>query len=687
MADWTSIATGSGDVLPVQSGGTDWTGIATGTAQSQAAAKPANKDLTYDYDRTLGFKQQAVGSFASDDAEWLRHSAKSLYPDEPVDRSVKRFGQTKEGRYYHKGDDGKLYEVTPPSGAGRVANIGGGIGHALPVGGATVAGITTAPMAVTGVGLLGTMGATAAAGAGGEYLRQKIGDYLFEPDVADNSVSVPKVLYEGAQSGLGQGVGAGMASWLNRYAAPDIGRYSAAATNRLYDKADNIGVRLTPAEATGMESLIADQKRLMGVPQSANITKDFTRERNQEVYDAFKTFANGLASPRDASVLAREGASTADDLFTQIQRGRTAAVAPFYRQAEREIGPVDPSGALRYIEQELPTAKGAVRKALESARSYMMRTGEDGVPDTSFRGLDNAKKAIDALLQNPRAAEAQGIDRSAIAALQEVRGRLVTALDTASGNSGAYQQGRALYGQITDDVVKPAREALDPLLAVGRRQSMPGGSTNLTGVAQGLLDPSKRSPEQIRQARTLIEQQDPQLWNGFVRQFLHEETTNVLRTMASGEMRNVGGGVSKALGSEPMLENIKAALTPKQFREFSDMLDVFRATARAVDSNSDTAFKQEMLKRAKQEAGGIVGRVVRNVNPAKLLENTAAFFENRNYERQAEALANIITSGDRAAINRVRALKHLEPGDFRRWSVLGDVLTRTGAIAAESALD
>lgn len=656
--------------------------VGGGTPKAEA---PADKELNYDYDRTLGFKQQAVGSFASDDAEWLRFAAKSLYPEEPIDRSVKRFGKTKEGRYFHRGDDEKLYEVTPPKGMARLANIGGGVGHALPVGGATVGGVASAPLAVTGVGLLGTMGIAGAGGAVGEVARQKIGDWILPEGVADNALSLPNVAYEGAQSMLGQGVGAGFGAMLSRYAVPDIGRYSAPAANALMDKADKIGVRVTPAEATGLESLIGDQKRLAGTSQSANVMKDFARERNAEVYDAYKGFLNQLGQPRDAAALAREGGTTADEIFRTTQKARTAAVNPFYTQAEREIGPVDTSGVLKFIEQELPTAKGSVRTALEKARGFMMETGTDN-PDTTFRGLDNAKQAIDGILRDKSFATAQGLDRTAMAKLQEIRDRLVTSIESTASNSGAYKQGRDLYAQQTKDIVKPAQEALDPLLAISRREGTPGGSTNITGVAQSLLDPKNRSPEQIKQAKALIEKQDPALWNSFVRQFMQEETTNVLRTMAGGEMRNVGGGIQKALSSEPMMDNLRAAMSPKQFKEFSDIVDVFRATARAFDGNSDTAFKTEALKRAKNQAGGAIARTVRNINPAKALDNVADWFANRNFDRQAEALAHIITSGDRQAIMRLRQLRNLPDNDWRRLSVMGEVLVRGGAVAADEYL-
>jgi hypothetical protein len=669
---------GEAAVQPVAEAG----GYASRLLGGDQSAPPAvaDKDLTYDYDRTLGFKQQTVGSFASDDKEWVRHAAKSLYPDEPLETSVNRFGKTKEGRYFHKGDDGSLYEVTPPKGMARLANVGAGVGHALPVGGGTAAGIVTAPMALTGpVGLAGSIASAAGGASVGELARQKIGDYILG-EASTNELNVPKIAFEGAQSGLGQGVGAGFGAWASRHAVPDIGRYSATQANRVLDQADNIGVRLTPGEATGLESLVAEQKRLNAVPQSANVMKDFARERNQEVYNAWNRFLGRIGQPRDAAALAREGGNAADDLLANAQRLRTGAVEPFYEQAGREIGFVSPRAAHEYIEQQMPTAKGSIRKALEAAQRELSRTGTEA-SDASFRGLDNAKKAIDALIDNPDIAARQGIDRSAFHALEEVRRRLVGAIDSAAGNSGAYARGREVYGQLSENLVNPTREAVSPLLSANR------GNANLVQTAQALLDPSRRSPEQIAAARQLIETRSPQLWNSFVRQFMREETVKALNATAGGEMRNVGGGISKAIGSEPMVENLRAALSPRQFQEFSDILDVFRATARAVDTNSDTAFKQQMIKRAQNAAGGGIARTVRNLNPAKMVENTADWFANRNYERQAEAIANIITSGDRQAIARLRQLRQLEPGDWRRYVILGEVLVRSGAMGAEKALD
>lgn len=650
-----------------------------GPKSSPQDVQREDKSITDDSSKALGFIDQAKGSFASDNDEWVRYAAKSLYPNEPIDKAAKRFGRTKEGNFYHTDDAGNSYFVQPYSGTARLANIGSGVGAALPVAAGTATGIVTAPMAATGVGLAGTIGLTGSAAAAGEIARQKIGDWLLG-DAATNSVSAPSVVSEAVHNGLGQGIGLGFGRWLQRYAVPDVAQYSQPAANRLADIAERNGIRLTPAELTGLESLTADQKRLMAVPQSANIMRNFTTERNREAYGAFRGMLDRIAPAQDAAVLGRQGGELADDMVRAAQSARTAAVNPFYTQAEREIGAINTQPVVDFIQQELPYAKGSIRRALETAQRELMVTGTQ-TPDTSFRGLNNAKLSIDALLSDPELAARQGIDRTAYGMLSEVRQRLVSAIDGAAGNSGAYRAGREAYAAITQRDVAPMEQALQPFLMANR------DNANLMNVAQRLLDPQSRSPQQIAHARRLIEAQSPETWNSFLRQYLTQETAGALRTMAQGDLRNVGGGVSKALGSEPMMENLRAAMSPRQFQEFTDLMDVFRAAARTMDANSDTAMKTEMIKRAKNDAGGAIARTIRNINPARALENAAEFFADRNYVRQSEALARIITSGDRDAILAMRQLRQFGPSDWRRYAIVGHLLERTGVAGAEAALD
>jgi hypothetical protein len=597
---------------------------------------------------------------------------------------VKRFGKTKEGRYFHVGDDRNLYEVQPPKGVARLANIGGGVGPALPVATGTTAGIMTAPAAATGVGLAGTVAATAAAGGAGEWARQKIGDVLLG-EAATNEVNPWAVAGEAAHGGLGHGAGTAVGAWMNKNVVPDIAKYSAEATNALLEKARKAGVRLTPAEATGLESLVGDQKRLMGVPQSANHMKEFTRERNQEAYDAFQAFLGKLSpAAQDAHELGMKAKGAAETVMEGAKAARAEVTSPLYNKAFSEGVTVDTAPIARYIDDAMTTARGPIRTALEKANHLLKVPGSDQY-DTSLKGLDAAKKAIDDMLEGLHGAE--GIGANARYHLNNIRASLIAAMDSAPSSSGAYQAGRKAHEAITANVVDPTRAALSPLLRLQGEESV---APNLKRAAQAMFDPAGRTPDLIRTARmhfTQGKRAQPELWNGLVRQFIHEEAAGALRTMAQGEMRNVAGGVQKALTNEPTLANIKAALSPGQWAEFSDLMDVFRAAGRAVDTNSDTAFKTQAIERAKREAGGWLSTFFRNINPAEAARNAANFFAERNYERQAEALAKTYTSRDTEAITKLRALKDMKPNDWRRYAVVGAVLERLGMVGGEYVLD
>ena len=160
-----------------------------------------------------------------------------------------------------------------------------------------------------------------------------------------------------------------------------------------------------------------------------------------------------------------------------------------------------------------------------------------------------------------------------------------------------------------------------------------------------------------------------------------------LQENAKGSVSNAGGNIAKRIGNDAVENNLRAAMTPTQFKRYQDLTDVFRATGRALDANSDTAFKQEAIKAAKNASGGAVARITRNANPAKLLENTADWFANANYERQAAALAKIVTTGDANAIHMLRQLRQVSPSDQRRNIIMGHLLEQAGEFGADKAYD
>jgi len=666
-------ATDEGQVEPVS--GTDYFSRVLGTG-TQGNAPVPDKALTYNPDRTLGFTQQAIGSFAPDERAWIRFAAKQLYPGEPVDAAEKRFGKSAGGRIYHKSDDGQMLEVQPPSGWGRLANVGSGVGQMLPAGAGLAAGIMSAPMMITGpLGAAASVGLTGGAAATGELGRQAIGKSLLGDETAQ--IDPTSAVREGLLSGLGQGIGAGFGAWASRYAAPDVAKYSSQAATSAIQKAQQQGIRLTPAEATGLDSLIQEQKRLMGVPQSANVMRDFFGQRNQEVLGSWQRTLDDVATSADAGRLGARAKDAAENVVRRAQAYRTEVATPYYQQAFAENPLVRPGAANAAVDDALQSAKGPMKSTMEKVQG-LLRTPEGNASDLSLQGLDNTKKAIDQIEQQLMG-KPGGLDANTRYALDNVRRQLISAMDQADGGSGAYAAGRKAYENATKSFVEPTTEAMAPLLNLR--------DTNLVRAGQAALDPSSRSPELVAQTRDLFRRRGHgDVWDGLVRQFMQEEAAQALKVTQAGELRNVGGKIASRF-DELTMQNLRAAMEPKKFAEFRDLLDTFRATGRAIDNNSDTAFKQQAIQRAKNDAGGWISRAIRNTNPAQLVQNTADFFANKNYERQAEALAKIYTTGDPKMLNMLRSLKQTSPDDAKRIAVIGQLLTDAGYIGGDMALN
>lgn len=670
-----SPSTGSGDASGMD--------LLLGRKPPPQAVKAA--DLTYDPNRTLGFVDQAKGSFAATDDQWKRIAATSLYPNEDPAAAAKRFNRTADGRYYHTGDDGKAYEVQPPKGWGRVANIGEGVGSVLPAVSGAVAGIAAFPTT-------GGLGSIPAAGIGaytGDVVRQAIGNWI---DPGPDQYSQSSALVEGALGAAGQGVGVGIGKVLTRLNPVDIGHYDKVATEALIDKAQKYGIRLTPAEATNLSSIIGDQKRLAASPSASNTMGRFYDERNQEVMQAWAKFLDDIAPARDATALGRQVGEVAEGIVTDAQTARTQAVRPFYDAAERQIASVNPGGIVQSIEAAMPAAKGADLKALQFVQDQLLRRtpqgATDGTIDMSFRGLNGVKMAIDGVLENPESALAKkhGLDRAAHATLENLRKQVISAIEAAPGARGAggtpgpYAAGRALYAAETKNTVQPIEEVLAPLLRLN-----PKMSGSLMHAAESALNPKTRSPEVVREARRLIAHKSPETWNGMVRQFMQDHAYKALQENAKGTVSNVGGNIAKNIGDDAMEANLRVAMNPAQFREYKDIVDVFRAAGRALDANSDTAYKSVAIQKAKDRAGGWTAWAFRNANPAAALRNAADFFSDRNFEKQAAAVAKIYAQGDKQAIAQLRELKQLGADDIRRQILIGHLLTQTGAMGVSQA--
>lgn len=615
--------------------------------------------------------------FTSDLDEEIRNAAQSIYPNEPLEQAVKRFSVV-EGELVHKGDDGNVYRARPSGMDNVLGRIAGGIGPSLPVVAGTATGISTAPLALGGpVGLAGSMLATGGAAAGGEVARQKLGDAMLG-DASTNSLNAGSIVQEGAINALGQGIGAGIGHLMTRGAVRDIDRLSKPQTLRQYDEAKQQGIDITPAEATGLPSLKAQQQLLANDFRTADQLGDFYSRRNTQVMGAWDKFLGGISKAADGEEVAKGVREAAKGVIDDVLKARQKAAGPLYDAAYKQTVPMTET-----LEQLM--TRPAIKKAATKAYEMMANAGkdplalftktEDGV---TFKRIptveewDFIKFGLDDLIEankNPTTGKLTSEGRI----YQGLKREMLDEIDAAVPE---YRQARAIY--------ETGSEAVDNTLESAIKRMADVKDPDILRETRILFEPGMRSPEMVRRLGRSIAGKDPEAWQAVKRLYLHDEAARALRATEVGEVRNPAGKIWKTFANEKVLRNIEAALDPQELESFKSLMKVYRVVGSTSERNSWTAFMQEMQREARNQASPAWAKVVKNINPAELLRTVSAWGTERNLTKHAETVAELITSGDPGIIAKLRELRQLSPTSKRGVVLIGQLLAETSAFGAKA---
>ena len=112
--------------------------------------------------------------------------------------------------------------------------------------------------------------------------------------------------------------------------------------------------------------------------------------------------------------------------------------------------------------------------------------------------------------------------------------------------------------------------------------------------------------------------------------------------------------------------------------------DVMDAIGRVRNVGSDTAWNQEAIKDAKDQARPLVARIMRNMNPAQLLKSFDEMATQWAGDKKMDALARVYTSPD--AMQRLRELRTVAPGTQRFATGVAQLLASLGEGAVDSVL-
>lgn len=645
-------------------------------------------------ERGSGIGSAAVASLAQDPAAQIRWYAQQRGIPES------RYG-IKDGQIFYMGDDGKPYAEVPEawdpkSIARRVAT---GAGPAIPAVTGAAAGIASAPLMATGVGLLGSMGIAGAGGAGGQAIREALANKIMGQEV-----SPARIATEGGVSALGQGIGAGMSAFGNRSVARDIGRMDPARAADIQAKAGQANIPLTPAEITGLPSLKAQQKYLGNTVGGQDTLDAFYRARQEKVTGAITRYLDSVSKTDSAEIAGKMGRDAAETAIDAMKTARAAKAGPFYDDAFSKNIAMD-SPRLRKLEQT-PAMRQAFAQAREKMQNSMTRLGVtdaeltqlakeagieggDNVPkagvanglrlefwDYVKRGLDDQIGAAQRAGKNDDARILTGLKQKLVSELDSLDVTAAAGPNSTKASGGSYKQARSTYSGESEGVNRIENSI------VGRLAEL--NDQNISSAAGKLFGPQS-GPMAIADARNVLEKTGPEAWQALKRSWLQdmfETASRVRATNYQGVGPNTAGQFSAII--ENNKARLKAALTPDEFAKLSDLTDVLKSASSVKAIGSDTEYNRLITEGMRDSARPWIARIAGNINPAAALRNFDDWLTTRNMEKASGKLADIITSP--SAMKELKQLKMLSPNDIRFRIAGGHLMGAFGAAEARDVL-
>lgn len=592
------------------------------------------------------FTTMMKGAFVDDPETKRRIYAKGLFPNLPEEEALVRVGFTGDEVTYYDPKESPLglqRKFAQPGGfTGGLKSFAAEQPAYLP---AEVLGVIGAS---TGVPFLAGLGV-----AGGEGIRKSIGATLFdEPQTVGGNVAGMTTM--GLLGGyLPTVAGNYLGRKLQRGVVRDIGSLDVDDMKRLSLLSKEKGIPLTVAEKTNLGSLKGYQTALGNITDSADDMARFYASRGEAVDRAVGKALQDI-SPIDSAEQAAAKAVTATTGAREAIKSQMKAKArPFYEKAY-ESGPVDIEDIVSGIDETImryPENSSTIR-ALNKAKSLLTtKTPEGRVPQTDFSILDYAKRDIDDLINTAKRKGENNIVRE----LTSHKNVLLSKMDDLSPD---YKVARQIWTEGSD--------ALDKIdsTAVKVIANLPEEKYQTAAVR--MFNPKTTGPDAVKKAREVIAKQDSGAWDGLVRAYI-ESAWEDAGDVASGSRgatfkRMIFGGSSDSKKAR----TLKAAMSPEQFKSFSDLMDILDATGRVKAVGSDTAYKQEIIKELNEKWGSGWNDLARPTSWIK--ENLSRARIGKNAKKMAE----ILTTQD--GVESIKLIKQLKPGSQEKINAVATLL-------------
>lgn len=586
-------------------------------------------DIGDTVEKGAGFFETMKASLAPNVQDQIKHFSQSMGIPE------NRFGVV-DGNIVYADPQGNYQRVTPS-----VTGATGPIDAFKRLGTWTAAQMgPSIPTAASGtVGLL--MGPTgmsipAAAVTAGtvDAGRQALSNYIIDKPLTE--IDPMNSLGQAAMGGFGQAGGL----LFNRLASSNPMGISAfdkaaaqspatrASVSALEAEAKRRGIDLSAGQATGLRSLLTQERRLGRFDETADQMAEFAKnQRDTQVPAAIRNEISGI-SPKQGDEAIQAFRSGAQGVETAADEARAAKADSLYREAFQANQSVGSKKIDRIV--ETPAGKSAFKKAVEKMQNDQTNVGisdaelseamrfaadlgkMDHVPGGVASGLklrtwDYVKRSLGDVeqeaLQAGRRDDARiigNLRRDLTSELDKLDSTAAAGPNSLKPEGGAYFRARQAYAKGSEaiDLINDGGVGFINGIEGMDRQSV----VNRIFSAQNITSEGvSRARQQFQMAGKLDD------WNAGLASFLSDKLDNAMKVNASGSRGNVPGKfAANVWGDERQQAIVKAALgDPAKVTSFGKLMDVLNAAAKSLPEGSPTATDLPAMTGAQSVSGGL----------------------------------------------------------------------------------
>lgn len=658
MSDWASQVTGTAPAEPK-----DWSkelnqALSSRESQAQSPTMPFGppagmqrvpRDGRYvdvpEPKRSEGtnFGAAFKENFVEDPETKRRLVAESLFPGDPS--GITRVGFA-DGEPVYIDDAGELRYVSSRS--GRFA--GAAVANTPEIIGATIGSFAQG----------NPVSGSATGAAGGRALKRGISQLVFDEPATPASVG-KEMLTEAAIDAAGGVIAKGATKLADRGKTVDFApqdMQAAEATRRQVK--DTTGVDIDLAQASGDRKLIAMRQYGARFPgKSADDYQKFDEQAQAQFEKRTGEVLDSIARAKPSETYGKEGGNAARKAIDDAIKQRDTAVAPYYDQARSVRLSAD-------VVEEIGKDPLIARASRRVAADPVYQRNLKGLPPDSVGYWHQVKRNLDASFQK---AERAG-NKVAMREYGDAAAQLNKKLGSASHE---YAQANEFFAKSTREIVSPLEESVVGIIARVENQKA------ATISARIFQDPNVTT-DQIRYARATIERQDPEAWNGLVRQWLGQKWNAALKETQTGDVVNPAGKFRQAVFGTPQDRAKAVAMLPGDSATiFHDLMRAAERLASTPIAGSNTMRDTEIKDQLKGQ-GAVVFRWL--TSPRASFQNAA---EQRALEQGTEAITQALL--DPTKRSQLKRIVRMAPSTKQAILISTIIGGKATAVAAEGVDD